>query len=251
MFIDTHCHLFNEYYENIEDVINEMKNNIMITSGCNNESNKEVIDLVNKYDNVYGVIGIHPEEIANVSEEDFRYIENNLNNSKIIGIGEIGLDYHYDYDRDLQKELFIRQIEIAKKYNKTIVIHSRDAIEDTLKILNDYKNDNLKIVMHCYSSSLEIAKELIKNNVKLGIGGVLTFKNSVKLKEIVKELPLSSFLLETDSPYLSPEPFRGKQNRPYNCYYIAQKIAEIKEISVDEVLKVTTKNAIEQFDLDI
>lgn len=251
MFIDTHCHLFNEYYENIEDVINEMKNNIMITSGCNNESNKEVIDLVNKYDNVYGVIGIHPEEIANVSEDDFTYIEENINNPKIIGIGEIGLDYHYDYDRDLQKELFIRQIEIAKKYNKTIVIHSRDAIEDTLKILNDYKNDNLKIVMHCYSSSLEIAKELIKNNVKLGIGGVLTFKNSVKLKEIVKELPLSSFLLETDSPYLSPEPFRGKQNRPYNCYYIAQKIAEIKEISVDEVLKVTTKNTIEQFDLDI
>src|SRR5574344_1529000 len=251
MFIDTHCHLFNEYYENIEDVINEMKNNIMITSGCNNESNKEVIDLVNKYDNVYGVIGIHPEEIANVSEDDFTYIEENINNSKIIGIGEIGLDYHYDYDKNLKKKLFIRQIEIAKKYNKNIVIHSRDAIEDTLKILNDYKNDNLKIVMHCYSSSLEIAKELIKNNVKLGIGGVLTFKNSVKLKEIVKELPLSSFLLETDSPYLSPEPFRGKQNRPYNCYYIAQKIAEIKEISVDEVLKVTTKNTIEQFDLDI
>lgn len=251
MFIDTHCHLYKEYYENIDEVIKEMKNNIMITSGCDNTTNKEVIECINKYDNVYGTIGIHPEEIENVKEEDFIYIENNINNPKIVGIGEIGLDYHYPTNKDLQKEIFIRQIELGKKYNKTIVVHSRDALEDTLHILNKYKNDNLKIVMHCYSYSLEIAKELIKNNVKLGIGGVLTFKNSVKLKEIVKELPLTNFLLETDSPYLSPEPFRGKKNKPYNCYFVAQFISQIKNISIEEVFKITTDNAVKQFDLDI
>lgn len=251
MFIDTHCHLSKKDYQNLDDVINEMKNNIMITSGCDHDTNIEVIDTINNYSNVYGVIGIHPEEASNYKKEDLDYIEKNIQNPKIVGIGEIGLDYHYDGDIIKQKELFIKQIEIAKKYNKTIVIHSRDAIQDTLEILNKYKSDNLKIVMHCFSSSLEVAKELIKSNVKLGIGGVLTFKNSIKLKEIVKELSLANFLLETDCPYLSPEPFRGKQNRPYNCYFVAQKIAEIKQIPIEDVFRVTTNNAIEQFDLDI
>lgn len=249
MFIDTHCHLSREDYDNLDDIIKEMNNNIMITSGCNDKTNREVIELVDKYDNIYGTIGIHPEEINDFKDDDLLYIEKNINNPKIVGIGEIGLDYHYDYDKEKQKGLFIRQLELASKYNKTVVIHSRDGIEDTLDILNKF--DNLKIILHCYSSSLEIARQLIKNNVKLGIGGVLTFKNSVKLKEIVEKLPLTSFLLETDSPYLSPEPFRGEKNRPYNCYFVAQKIAEIKNIPLEEVFKVTTNNAIEQFDLEI
>lgn len=248
MFIDTHCHLFKEDYEDIEEVINEMKDNIIIVSGCSTSTNKEVIELVNKYPNIYGTIGLHPEEANNVKEEDYDFIIKNINNPKIIGIGEIGLDYYYVNDnKDLQKELFIKQIEIAKKYNKTIVIHSRDSISDTIDILKKY--EDMKIVMHCYSSSLEVAKELIKMNVKLGIGGVVTFKNGVKLKEVVENIPLEYLLLETDSPYLSPEPFRGKKNRPYNCYYVAKKIAEIKNISLDEVLKITTENAISQFDL--
>ena len=248
MFIDTHCHLFKEDYEDIEEVINEMKDNIIIVSGCSTSTNKEVLELVNRYPNIYGTIGLHPEEANNVKEEDYDFIIKNINNPKIIGIGEIGLDYYYVNDnKDLQKELFIKQIEIAKKYNKTIVIHSRDSISDTIDILKKY--EDMKIVMHCYSSSLEVAKELIKMNVKLGIGGVVTFKNGVKLKEVVENIPLEYLLLETDSPYLSPEPFRGKKNRPYNCYYIAKKIAEIKNISLDEVLKITTENAISQFDL--
>lgn len=248
MFIDTHCHLFKEDYEDIEEVINEMKDNIIIVSGCSTSTNKEVLELVNRYPNIYGTIGLHPEEANNVKEEDYDFIIKNINNPKIIGIGEIGLDYYYVNDnKDLQKELFIKQIEIAKKYNKTIVIHSRDSISDTIDILKKY--EDMKIVMHCYSSSLEVAKELIKMNVKLGIGGVVTFKNGVKLKEVVENIPLEYLLLETDSPYLSPEPFRGKKNRPYNCYYVAKKIAEIKNISLDEVLKITTENAISQFDL--
>ncbi len=251
MFIDTHCHLSKDDYENLEEVINEMKDNIMIVSGCNDKTNKEVIELVNKYPNIYGTIGIHPEELENISEDSYNFIINNINNPKIVGIGEIGLDYYYgNNDKELQKQVFQRQIDIAKEYNKPIVIHSREAIKDTVDILK-FNNLTINVVMHCYSSSLEVAKELVKMNVKLGIGGVLTFKNSSKLKEVVENIDLKYLLLETDSPYLSPEPFRGKQNRPYNCYYVAEKIAEIKDIPLDDVLRITTNNAIEQFDLHI
>lgn len=250
MFIDTHCHIFKEYYDNITEVINEMKDNIMIVSGYNSSSNKEVIELVNKYPNVYGTIGLHPEEVNNISENDFDFIIENINNPKIVGIGEIGLDYHYVSDnKELQKDIFVKQMDIAKKYNKTVVIHSRDAILDTVNIIKEYQD--LKIVMHCYSSSLEVARDLIKMNVKLGIGGVVTFKNGVKLKEVVQNVPIENLLLETDSPYMSPEPLRGKQNKPYNCYLIAKKIAELKGISLESVLKITTSNAISQFDLKL
>lgn len=250
MFIDTHCHIFKEYYDNITEVINEMKDNIMIVSGYNSSSNKEVIELVNKYPNVYGAIGLHPEEVNNISQNDFDFIIENINNPKIVGIGEIGLDYHYVSDnKELQKDIFVKQMDIAKKYNKTVVIHSRDAILDTVNIIKEYQD--LKIVMHCYSSSLEVARDLIKMNVKLGIGGVVTFKNGVKLKEVVQNVPIENLLLETDSPYMSPEPLRGKQNKPYNCYLIAKKIAELKGISLESVLKITTSNAISQFDLKL
>ena len=250
MFIDTHCHIFKEYYDNITEVINEMKDNIMIVSGYNSSSNKEVIELVNKYPNVYGTIGLHPEEVNNISENAFDFIIENINNPKIVGIGEIGLDYHYVSDnKELQKDNFIKQMNIARKYNKTVVIHSRDAILDTVNIIKEYQN--LKIVMHCYSSSLEVARDLIKMNVKLGIGGVVTFKNGVKLKEVVQNIPIENLLLETDSPYMSPEPLRGKQNKPYNCYLIAKKIAELKGISLESVFKITTSNAISQFDLKL
>ena len=250
MFIDTHCHIFKEYYDNITEVINEMKDNIMIVSGYNSSSNKEVIELVNKYPNVYGTIGLHPEEVNNISENDFDFIIENINNPKIVGIGEIGLDYHYVSDnKELQKDIFVKQMDIARKYNKTVVIHSRDAIVDTVNIIKEYQN--LKIVMHCYSSSLEVARDLIKMNVKLGIGGVVTFKNGVKLKEVVQNVPIENLLLETDSPYMSPEPLRGKQNKPYNCYLIAEKIAELKGISLESVLEITTSNAVSQFDLKL
>ena len=250
MFIDTHCHIFKEYYDNITEVINEMKDNIMIVSGYNSSSNKEVIELVNKYPNVYGTIGLHPEEVNNISENDFDFIIENINNPKIVGIGEIGLDYHYVSDnKELQKDIFVKQMDIARKYNKTVVIHSRNAILDTVNIIKEYQN--LKIVMHCYSSSLEVARDLIKMNVKLGIGGVVTFKNGVKLKEVVQNVPIENLLLETDSPYMSPEPLRGKQNKPYNCYLIAEKIAELKGISLESVLEITTSNAVSQFDLKL
>lgn len=249
--IDTHAHLTKQDYTTIElkNVINKMGDNIIVVAATNKDDSLEVIDLINKYDNIYGVIGIHPTEINKNSSLEF--ILKYINHSKIIGIGEVGLDYHYDCDKEMQKHIFIEQIKLANKYHKTLVIHTRDATKDVYDILKKYKDKNTKAIIHCYSSSLEMAQEFIKLNCKLGIGGVLTFKNSKTLKEVVKNIDLKYLLLETDSPYLTPEPFRGKKNEPYNIIYVAEKIAQIKNISLEEVLNVTTRNAICQFDLDV
>ena len=243
--IDTHCHIFNEYYNNIDVILNKMKENIIIISGTNDLDNQEVIKLCNEYPNVYGTLGIHPTE--NVTDDSFTFIEKNINNSKIVAIGEIGLDYYWNKDEN-QKIKFIKQLDLARKYNKPVVIHSRDATAETYEILKEYQD--LKKVIHCYSGSLEMALKFIKINCKLGIGGVITFKNS-KLKDVVKEIDLKYILLETDSPFLTPEPLRGTKNEPYNIIYVAKKIAEVKNISLEMVLKQTTMNAIAQFDLPI
>ena len=251
MIIDTHCHLDIKDYDNLEEVIKNMEGNYMIASGYNLESNKHVIELVNKYDNIFGTIGLHPSDVTEDYESDLLFIESNINNPKIVGVGEIGLDYYWEKDnKELQKKVFIKQIELARKYNKTIVIHSREAILDTYNILDEYLGNN-KAVLHCYSSNIEMAKRFKKFNIKFGIGGVLTFKNSSKLKEVVKELDLSDLLLETDSPYLTPEPYRGKKNEPSYTKYVAEAIAKIKEVEYEEVLEITTQNAISQFDLNI
>lgn len=249
MMVDTHCHLDIDGYENIEVVIKNMENNIMIASGCNRKTNERVIELVNKYKNIYGTIGIHPNEYNDMNDEEIIRIEENLTNSKIVGIGEIGLDYYWDKDhKSIQKEYFIKQIELAKKYKKTVVIHSRDAAEDTYDILKKHLDKN-KAVLHCYSYSIDMAKKYQELGVKFGIGGVLTFKNSSKLKEVVQELELSNFVLETDSPYLSPEPFRGQKNEPKNVYFVANEIAKIKNIDIEKVQETTTQNAFLLFDL--
>lgn len=251
MIIDTHCHLDIKDYDNLEEVIKNMEGNYMIASGYNLESNKHVIELINKYDNIFGTIGLHPSDVTEDYESDLLFIESNINNPKIVGVGEIGLDYYWEKDnKELQKEVFIKQIELARKYNKTIVIHSREAILDTYNILDEYLGNN-KAVLHCYSSNIEMAKRFKKFNIKFGIGGVLTFKNSSKLKEVVKELNLSDLLLETDSPYLTPEPYRGKKNEPFYTKYVAEAIAKIKEVEYEKVLEITTQNAISQFDLNI
>lgn len=248
MLIDTHCHLSKNDYENIDEIVRDM-DGVMIISGCDDETNKEVIELVNKYDKVYGTLGIHPEEIDKISEDSFEIIEDNLNNPKIVGIGEIGLDYYWTKDNiEKQKEVLIRQLDIATKYNKAIVIHSREAIQDTYDILKKYK---LKGTIHCFSSSLEMAREFIKLGYMIGVGGTVTFKNSKKIQDVVKSLDLHNILLETDSPYLSPEPYRGKQNKPSNVYYVAKKISEIKNESIENVINTTGLNAIKQFDLNL
>ena len=252
MIIDTHCHLSKSDYNNISTIISNMNGNIMIASGVDYLTSKEVLRLCNKYTNVYGTIGFHPTELQNYSDEALFEIEKALKNKKIIGIGEIGLDYHYGKETaKLQKEIFIKQIKLAIKYNLPIVIHSRDAALDTYNILEKYKTKDLKAVMHCYSYSYEMAMRFIKLGVKLGVGGTLTFKNNNKLKEIIENISLDNILLETDSPYLAPEPVRGTKNEPANLKYVVKKIAELKNISEEEVKKITTKNAVLQFDLDL
>jgi TatD DNase family protein len=247
--IDTHCHLDIDSYDSLDDVIKNMNGNKMIAAGTDLESSEHVLALVNKYPNVYGVIGFHPEEVDKYQDSFLSFLEENLQNPKIVGIGEIGLDYHYTKENsERQKELFIEQIQMAKKYHKAIVVHSRDAYLDTLEILKK-EASSLKIILHCFGYSYEGAKEFLKLNLMLGIGGVVTFKNGKKLKEVVENVDIDRLLLETDSPYLSPEPFRGKKNEPYNIVYVAEEIAKIKNISKEEVLKITYDNAIRQFDL--
>ena len=250
MYIDTHCHLSREDYDDIDKVIEENKNaNIdkIVVSGCSRESIEEVMDLKNRYDVVYVTIGYHPEYADTVTESDLDYLKSLLGEKKIIGIGEIGLDYHYTKDnKDKQIWLFEEQLKIADAFNLPVVIHSRDATMDTINTLKKYK---VKGIIHCFSGSLETAKIYISMGFLLGIGGVVTFKNS-KLKDVVKEVPSESIVLETDSPYLAPVPFRGKINSSKYLEYIANFIAEIKNISVEELAEITSRNASSLFDFD-
>lgn len=249
MFIDTHCHLFNEYYDDIDEIINKCKeNNIkrVIVSGVDMKSNREVLDLVSKYDIVYGSIGFHPTELNDFSYEDLDWLEEHINDNKIVAVGEIGLDYHYDdTDKEKQYDILKRQLNIAQKYNKPIIFHSRDAIGDTYNILKEYK---LMGSIHCYSGSVEMAREFTKLGYMIGVGGVVTYKNSRILKEVVKDIDLSYILLETDAPYLSPEPYRGKKNDSSYIPEIAKVIAALKDISVAEVSRATSETAEGIFD---
>ena len=245
--IDTHCHIYKEYYDDIDSLINKLKDkNVLhiINASTNYDNALEIINESKKYgDFILPAIGIHPEEMKNYNLEK---IEELINNNKIYAIGEIGLDYYWSKDnKEEQKELFIKQIHLAKKYNLPVIVHTRESIQDCFDIL---KKNKVKGVIHCFSGSVEMAKEFIKLGYKLGIGGVLTFKNS-NLYKVIEAISLENILLETDSPYLSPEPYRGKKNIPSNIYYVAKRIAELKNTDINEVIKVTTKNAIELFDI--
>ena len=238
--IDTHCHL--DCFDNIDEVVKCM-DGIMITSGYNDVSNKKVLELVEKYENVYGTLGIHPEEVD--ENFDISFIENNLKNNKIVAIGEIGLDYHYkDDNKEKQKEVFKLQLDLAQKYDLPIIVHSRDAIFDTYNILKEY---NLRGTIHCFSSGTDMAQKFINLGYKIGIGGVVTFKNGKKLKEVVNNIDIKNMLIETDSPYLSPEPYRGKINEPKNVFYVLKEVANIKGISYNEALNITNQTAHDLF----
>ena len=245
--IDTHAHILKEYYDNIDELVKILKENNMkcvINNSTNYEESIEVLEYSRKYKNfLLPAIGIHPE---NVDTEDINKIEELIKSNKIVAIGEIGLDYHWRKDnKEKQKEVFIKQLELSKKYNLPVIIHTRDSIQDCLDII---KENNVRGIMHCFSGSYEMAKEFIKYGFKLGIGGVLTFKNS-KLDEVIKKIDIKDIVLETDSPYLSPEPLRGTKNISSNVYYVAKKISEIKNISIEEIIKKTTENACDIFDI--
>lgn len=247
--IDTHCHILKEYYSDIDKVISELRENgicKIIVNGTDMKSNMEVLELVGKYDIVYGAIGFQPTELADFKNEDIAWLEEHINDDKIVAIGEIGLDYHYeDTNKRLQNAVFKKQLELASKYNKPVIVHSRDAIQDTYNLLSQYK---IQGSIHCFSGSLEMAREFIKLGFYIGIGGVVTYKNAKNLIRVIKNIPLEYIVLETDSPYLTPEPFRGGDNSPKYIPIIASKIGEIKAIDKNLVVKITTDNANRLFD---
>ena len=252
MYIDSHCHLSKEYYENLDEVVNKAKENkvdTLIISGCDKNGIIEGLDIINKYENIYMTIGFHPSEANITTDEDLIWLENLIkDNEKIIAVGEIGLDYYWVKDnKEIQRELFRKQLDIATRLNPPVVIHSREATRETYDILKEYK---LNGIIHCYSGSLEMAKEYIKLGYKIGIGGVVTFKNT-NLVEVVKEIDIKEITLETDSPYLAPTPHRGKQNSPEYIPLIAEKISEIKEITKEQVGEITTNNIKELFKINV
>lgn len=248
MYIDTHCHLSIEDYDDIDNVIEENKKALVdkiVVSGCSRDSINEVMMLKEKYDMVYVTIGYHPEYADITTLDDIDYLKSLLVGKKVVGIGEIGLDYHYcKENKEKQLWLFEEQLKIAESFSLPVVIHSRDATQDTINILKKYK---VKGIIHCFSGSLETAKIYISMGFLLGIGGVVTFKNS-KLKDVVREISLEKIVLETDSPYLTPVPYRGKVNSSKYLKYIALFISSLKNISVEEIAKITSKNASSLFD---
>lgn len=249
MFIDTHCHISKEYFDDIPNLIDKIVKsgvNKVIVNGCDMKSNLEVLELVEKYDIVYGALGFHPTELDDFSDEQLIWLEKNINNKKIVAIGEIGLDYHYDNtDKVKQKEVFEKQLQIASKYHKPVIVHSRDAINDTYNIISKY---NVIGSLHCFSSSKEMAERFIKLGFYIGIGGVCTYKNAKEIKEVIKAIDLEYIILETDTPYLSPEPVRKEKNTPCNIPIIASYIASLKDVDLSIVSKVTSANAGRLFD---
>ena len=239
--VDTHCHI--SLTDDIDSMIMDAeKNNVLkfIMSGCDARSIRDGLEIIYRYPSIFMTVGFHPDEVDNITDKDINDLEVLLKtNKKIVGIGEIGLDYyHNDMNKERQKEFFIKQLELAEKHDLPVVIHSRESIQDVLDILKEHHNRG---VIHCFSGSIEMAKEFIKIGFYLGIGGVLTFKNS-KLKEVVEELPLDNLVLETDSPYLAPEPYRGHTNYPQNIKIIAQSLRKIKGVTMEEICEKTTGN---------
>ncbi len=248
MLIDTHCHLSEEYYDDLEKTIDDDFKAVdkIIISGCDKVGIEESLKIAEKYDNIFVTIGYHPDQVDVVTDEDIKYLEEHLSDKKVVGLGEIGLDYHYTKDdRDLQIKLFERQLSIAEKLNIPVVIHSREATEDTINTLSKYKVHG---VIHAFSGSYETACKYISMGFLLGVGGVLTFKNS-KLYQVIEKLSLENLVLETDSPYLTPHPYRGLTNSSKYIPLIAKRLAEVMEKSEEEVAEKTSKNACSLFDL--
>lgn len=244
--IDTHSHVDMLEGISIEDAIKNAKENgvkkIIVPCAYPKDVDK-IFELVNKYDELYGLLGVHPSEAKDWDDELIDRIKDYSDNPKIVGIGEIGLDYYWDKSFvDLQKEVFIKQIKLANELNLPICVHDREAHKDTFDILKEY-NKGSKVVMHCFSGSVEFARECIKEGWYLALGGVVTFKNAVKMKEVAADIPLEKLLLETDAPYLTPVPYRGKENQPAYVRFVAEEISKIRNVSFENIVQASSQNA--------
>lgn len=255
MFIDTHVHLnADQYEEDLQQVIEralEAKVEKMVVVGFDRKTIERAMKLIEQYDFLYAAIGWHPVDAIDCTNEDLMWIESlAVNNPKIVAIGETGLDYYWDKSpKDVQQQLFRKQIHLAQKLNLPIVIHNRDATGDVVKILREENASSVGGVMHCYSGSVETARECIAMNFMISLGGPVTFKNAKTPKEVAKEIPLEHLLIETDAPYLAPHPYRGKRNEPSYVPLVAEEIARLKGLDVEEVAKATTENATKFFKL--
>ena len=247
MIFDTHAHYddmkFDEDRDGLLHSMPELGVGTIVNVGASLEGCKKAMGLARRYPFVYAAVGVHPDEVGALNEETFAELERWCHEGRVVAVGEIGLDYYWDEEpREVQKEWFIKQLELAKNVNLPVNIHSRDAAEDTFQIMKEYAA-GLKGIIHCYSGSKEMALEYVKLGFHIGVGGVVTFKNGKKLKQVVETVPLESIVLETDCPYLAPEPNRGKRNDSSYIRYVAEEIARIKGVSCEEVIDVTEKNA--------
>jgi TatD DNase family protein len=252
--IDSHCHLDHEpLYENLSDVISSSKNvgiTKLLTICTTFDSFENIKAIVKKDQMIYGTYGIHPHETTSNQVDKQTIIKSVNENEKIIGVGETGLDFFYNHsDRDRQISSFKAHIEASMELDKPIIIHSRDAEKETFEILNSYKNNNLKILMHCFTGSLEFSKKLLSLDAFFSASGIITFKNSTELQNTFKTIPLKKLLIETDSPFLAPIPMRGKKNEPSFIRYTLEKLSILKETTVDRLSKITTDNFNKLFNL--
>lgn len=255
MYIDTHAHLTDECFQNcVDEILEQSKQQGVEKIFCasyDKQSSIESVELAKKYDDVYAIIGVHPHDAKTYDNELEKTLTQLAQFEKVVAIGEIGLDYHYDLSpRDVQKQVFEKQIELAHKLQLPIVIHTREAIGDTMEILRRYKSKICGALVHCFNASKEILHEIMDMGFYVSYGGAVTFKNANGLLEAVKNTPLDRIMLETDCPYMTPVPYRGKTNFPKYIPIVAQKISELKNVPIKEVEEITTKNAKKFFKID-
>jgi TatD DNase family protein len=255
MLFDTHVHLNAEQYEDdLQEVINralEKGVQNMVVVGFDEPTIKKAIQIAETYDFIYASVGWHPVDAVDMTDEHLAWIEELAQHPKVVALGEMGLDYHWDKSpKEVQKDVFRRQIRLARKVNLPIIIHNRDATEDVVTILKEEHVEEVGGIMHCFTGSIEVAKQCMDMNMYISFGGPVTFKNAKKPKEVATELPLDKILIETDCPYLTPHPFRGKRNEPGYVSYVAEQIAELKGITYEELAAITTANAKKLFGIN-
>lgn len=244
---ETHAHYDDDAFDIDRDTLlcqmNKEGIDYIVNIGCSMQNSRDIVKMIQQYDFLYGTVGVHPSDIEGLTEEDMEELSHLSQQNKILAIGEIGLDYHYDnVVKEQQMHWFIRQLEIAKDRALPVVIHSRDAAKDTLDIMKEHHNGATSGIIHCFSYGVEMAREYLNMGYYIGVGGVVTFKNAKKLKEVVEYTPLDRIVLETDAPYLAPTPYRGKRNCSLYLIHVAEEIAAIKNVSVEEVCQVTYQN---------
>jgi len=255
MLFDTHVHLNDDQYaEDLEDTIARAKNagvEYMVVVGFDRKTIQRALEIISEHEFIYASVGWHPVDAIDMTEEDLIWLEEVAAHPKVVALGEMGLDYHWDKSpKEIQKDVFRKQIRLAKKINMPIIIHNRDATQDIIQILQEEHAEEVGGIMHCFSGSAEVAKQCMDLNFYISLGGPVTFKNAKKPKEVAIQVPLARLLIETDCPYLAPHPYRGKRNEPSYVRLVAEQIADLKGISLEEVALITTANAKKVFGID-